>query len=76
MSKPFMNALSIIKRRVATPSGGGRVTEILIRPLFSLFFPELTGRGFNRCPVNTPRHEISTANSISNELRGRNIAFD
>jgi len=24
-------------------SGGGRVTEILIRPLFSLFFPELTG---------------------------------
>jgi glucosyl-3-phosphoglycerate synthase len=26
----------------ARPSGGGRVTEILIRPLFSLFFPELT----------------------------------
>lgn len=24
------------------PSGGGRVTEILIRPLFSLFFPQLT----------------------------------
>ncbi|HLR33571.1 MAG TPA: glucosyl-3-phosphoglycerate synthase [Fodinibius sp.] len=24
-------------------SGGGRVTEILIRPLFSLYFPELTG---------------------------------
>ncbi len=24
------------------PSGGGRVTEILIRPLFSIFFPELT----------------------------------
>ena len=24
------------------PSGGGRVTEILIRPLFSLFYPELT----------------------------------
>lgn len=24
------------------PSGGGRVTEILIRPLFSLFFPELS----------------------------------
>lgn len=23
------------------PSGGGRVTEILVRPLFSLFFPEL-----------------------------------
>lgn len=25
------------------PSGGGRVTEILVRPLFSLFFPELAG---------------------------------
>src|SRR5690554_4604476 len=24
------------------PSGGGRVTEILVRPLFSLYFPELT----------------------------------
>lgn len=24
------------------PGGGGRVTEILVRPLFSLFFPELT----------------------------------
>lgn len=24
------------------PSGGGRVTEILVRPLFSLFFPDLT----------------------------------
>ena len=24
------------------PSGGGRVTEILVRPLFSIFFPELT----------------------------------
>ncbi|MCH8568211.1 MAG: glucosyl-3-phosphoglycerate synthase [Balneolales bacterium] len=27
---------------VTRPSGGGRVTEILTRPLFSLFFPELT----------------------------------
>ncbi|MBU0676811.1 MAG: glucosyl-3-phosphoglycerate synthase [Verrucomicrobia bacterium] len=27
---------------VIRPSGGGRVTEILVRPLFSLFFPELT----------------------------------
>lgn len=27
---------------VVRPSGGGRVTEILVRPLFSLFFPELT----------------------------------
>jgi glucosyl-3-phosphoglycerate synthase len=25
------------------PSGGGRVTEILVRPLFSLLFPDLTG---------------------------------
>lgn len=25
------------------PTGGGRVTEILIRPLFSLFYPELCG---------------------------------
>jgi glucosyl-3-phosphoglycerate synthase len=25
------------------PAGGGRVTEALIRPLFSLFFPELAG---------------------------------
>jgi len=25
------------------PTGGGRVTEILIRPLFSLFYPELAG---------------------------------
>jgi len=24
------------------PAGGGRVTEILVRPLFSLFFPDLT----------------------------------
>lgn len=26
-----------------SPKGGGRVTEILVRPLFSQFFPELTG---------------------------------
>lgn len=25
------------------PSGGGRVTEILVRPMFSLLFPDLTG---------------------------------
>jgi glucosyl-3-phosphoglycerate synthase len=24
------------------PTGGGRVTELVVRPLFSLFFPELT----------------------------------
>ena len=27
---------------VTRPSGGGRVTEILTRPIFSLYFPELT----------------------------------
>jgi glucosyl-3-phosphoglycerate synthase len=27
---------------ITRPSGGGRVTEILVRPLFSLFYPELT----------------------------------
>ncbi|MDR2210259.1 MAG: glucosyl-3-phosphoglycerate synthase [Spirochaetaceae bacterium] len=33
--RPFRSSKDI------TPSGGGRVTEILVRPLFSLFFPEL-----------------------------------
>jgi glucosyl-3-phosphoglycerate synthase len=28
--------------RKIRPTGGGRVTELIIRPLFSLFFPELT----------------------------------
>lgn len=36
-NRPFKNAKGV------APSGGGRVTEILIRPLFSQFFPELTG---------------------------------
>jgi glucosyl-3-phosphoglycerate synthase len=36
-NRPFKNANNL------TPAGGGRVTEILIRPLFSQFFPELTG---------------------------------
>ena len=35
-------------------SGGGRVTEILIRPLFSLFYPELTNV-IQPCRVNTRR---------------------
>src|SRR5699024_11165360 len=40
--KAFYNRpLSISGKESA--SGGGRVTEILIRPLFSLFFPALTG---------------------------------
>jgi glucosyl-3-phosphoglycerate synthase len=33
--RPFRTAGEIL------PSGGGRVTEILVRPLFSLFYPEL-----------------------------------
>jgi glucosyl-3-phosphoglycerate synthase len=36
-NRPFKNDTGI------SPTGGGRVTEILIRPLFSQFFPELTG---------------------------------
>ncbi len=33
----------IVYSGVLRPTGGGRVTEILIRPFFSLFYPELTG---------------------------------
>ena len=33
--------ISIGKNKVR-PTGGGRVTELVVRPLFSLFFPELT----------------------------------
>ena len=33
--------ISIGKNKIR-PTGGGRVTELVIRPLFSLFFPELT----------------------------------
>jgi glucosyl-3-phosphoglycerate synthase len=33
--------ISVGKSRLR-PTGGGRVTELVIRPLFSLFFPELT----------------------------------
>jgi glucosyl-3-phosphoglycerate synthase len=33
--RPFRSSGGIV------PSGGGRVTEILVRPLFSLFYPEL-----------------------------------
>ncbi|MDH3348396.1 MAG: glucosyl-3-phosphoglycerate synthase [Desulfobulbaceae bacterium] len=32
----------LVSRDKVRPSGGGRVTEILVRPLFSLFYPELT----------------------------------
>ena len=33
--------ISVGKNRLR-PTGGGRVTELVVRPLFSLFFPELT----------------------------------
>lgn len=33
----------LVSSQGVRPSGGGRVTEILVRPLFSLFFPDLTG---------------------------------
>lgn len=36
-NRPFKTSAGI------SPSGGGRVTEILTRPLFSQFYPELTG---------------------------------
>ena len=36
-NRPFQTPDGVI------PAGGGRVTEILIRPLFSQFFPELSG---------------------------------
>lgn len=35
--RPFRTAGELL------PAGGGRVTEILVRPLFSLFYPELAG---------------------------------
>ena len=35
--RPMQSTLGI------NPAGGGRVTEILVRPLFSMFFPELSG---------------------------------
>ncbi len=35
--RPYKEAAGLM------PSGGGRVTEILIRPLFSQFFPDLAG---------------------------------
>lgn len=38
--KAFYDRPLALSREIR-PSGGGRVTEILVRPLFSLFFPEL-----------------------------------
>jgi glucosyl-3-phosphoglycerate synthase len=40
--KAFYDRPLAFSQEQIRPSGGGRVTEILIRPLFSLFFPELT----------------------------------
>ena len=39
--KAFYDRPLAVSPGVVRQSGGGRVTEILIRPLFSLFFPEL-----------------------------------
>jgi glucosyl-3-phosphoglycerate synthase len=39
-AKAFYDRPLAVKGRVY-PTGGGRVTEILVRPLFSLFYPEL-----------------------------------
>jgi len=40
--KGFYDRPSAIGKGRMRPTGGGRVTELVIRPLFSLFFPELT----------------------------------
>jgi len=40
--KAFYDRPIAIGKNKVRPTGGGRVTELVIRPLFSLFFPELT----------------------------------
>lgn len=40
--KAFYDRPIAIGKGRMRPTGGGRVTELVIRPLFSLFFPELT----------------------------------
>ena len=40
--KAFYDRPISIGKSKMRPTGGGRVTELVIRPLFSLFFPELT----------------------------------
>ena len=40
--KAFYDRPIAIGKNKMRPTGGGRVTELVIRPLFSLFFPELT----------------------------------
>ena len=41
-AKAFYDRPIAIGKNKMRPTGGGRVTELVIRPLFSLFFPELT----------------------------------
>ncbi len=40
-AKAFYDRPIALDEKTTIPSGGGRVTELVIRPLFSLFFPEL-----------------------------------
>ena len=40
--KAFYDRPIAIGKNKMRPTGGGRVTELVIRPLFSLFFPDLT----------------------------------
>ena len=41
-AKAFYDRPISIGKKKMRPTGGGRVTELVIRPLYSLFFPELT----------------------------------
>jgi glucosyl-3-phosphoglycerate synthase len=41
-AKAFYDRPIAIGKSKIRPTGGGRVTELVVRPLFSLFFPELT----------------------------------
>ncbi len=41
-TKAFYDRPITVKEHLRRPTGGGRVTELVVRPLFSLFFPELT----------------------------------
>jgi glucosyl-3-phosphoglycerate synthase len=40
--KAFYDRPISLDAKQVKPSGGGRVTELVIRPLFSLYYPELT----------------------------------
>ena len=40
--KAFYDRPIAIGKNKIRPTGGGRVTELVVRPLFSIFFPELT----------------------------------